>query len=116
MAASKYAGWAAREVGDVERTVRTYLADHARDGPIYVKSTRVSSDLDISTHRAGQAIAKLAEESTVLEIEAWSGEAADVTTWHVTLEGPTPYGRECCGSIVPEDADQCPRCGQEVGR
>jgi len=120
MSRSGAGGWEARPIQDVERAVQTELADMARNGPVFVKSPRVADELDleVSNHRVGQAIAKLDEESSVLSIDRWSSESADQTTWHVTLEGPSPHGSECtdCEVIVPEDAAECPHCGRRVGR
>lgn len=118
MAASKRTGWEGREIGDLERAVVDYLADEADRGGIFVKSSRIAEELDISTHRAGQAIAKLREEWSTLEIDRWSGDAADQITWHVEHDGPTPYGVECgdCGTLVDDVGDECPSCGLEVGR
>lgn len=113
---SKYAGQPHREVGDIERRVANYLADAARDGPIYVTSKRAAKDLGLTTTRAGQAIALLGEESATLKITRWSSEGSTPTTWHVGHDGPAPYGRDCqvCGSLLPEAADACPHCGQGV--
>lgn len=110
-------GWDARPLGDVERAVQTELADMARNGPVFVKSPRVAKELDsdVSVARVGQAIAKLARESSVLEIDQRSGDSADRITWHVTLEGPSPFGEDCeCGWLLPEDATDCPGCGRRV--
>lgn len=116
MSQSGAGGWDGRPIGDVERLVQTELADMARNGPVFVKSPRVADelDIDVSNHRVGQAIAKLDAETSVLSIDRWSGDSADQVTWHVTLEGPSPYGAECpdCGTLVDEPADDCPHCGQ----
>lgn len=117
--ASKYAGWSAREIGDVERRVRTYLADKARNGGIYIKTSRVADDLELSRQRAGQAVAKLREESRTLEIDDWSTTGTNNgITWRVENLGPSPYGRGCtdCSRIVPEAAEDCPHCGRRLSR
>lgn len=100
----------------VERRVRTYLADQARNGQVFVKSGRVAEDLELGTERAGQAIAKLEAECPTLEIDRWSerGNSGGIT-WHVTNAGPTPYGRDCqCGRLLPEPSADCPHCGRRV--
>lgn len=119
MSGSKYAGWGAREIADVERRVRTYLADKARNGPVYVTTARVADDLDLSPQRAGQAVAKLEEKCGTLEIDQWSGRTSGSGyTWHVENTGPTPFGEDCsdCGWLLPDGADECPTCGQGVDR
>jgi len=112
-------GWTARTIGEVERRVRTYLADKAANGPIHVKTGRIADDLDLSDQRAGQAVAKLQEESRVLEVDRWSdGRTINGATWYVTNTGPSPYGRGCtgCARIVPEAAEDCPHCGRRFKR
>ncbi len=116
--ASKFNSWPSRDVGGVERRVRTYLADQARNGGVFIKSHRVAEDLELSTRRAAQAIHVLRRDSTVLEVTEWSGSSANAATWHVELvDGPTPFGRDCeCGRLLPEDAADCPHCGRRVER
>ena len=117
--ASKYAGWDDRTINDVERRVRTYLADKARNGNVFIKSGRAAEDLNLGAERAGQAIAKLEAECNTLEIDRWSqGGNSGGITWHVTNVGPTPFGAECpaCGSLVSEDATDCPHCGRRLDR
>lgn len=119
MAASKYATWDDREIGDIERDVARFLADEARHGGIFVKSSRIAHEFeDVSTHRVGQAIGKLAEEWSTLSIERWSGESAGAVTWHVEHDGPSPFGTECqhCQTLIGDAVNECPHCGQEVGR
>jgi len=116
---SKFNGWAGREIDDVERRVRTYLTDKARNNGIYVKSKRVAEDLDLSTRRAAQAIHVLRRDCNTLEIKEWSGGSANAATWHVEIvEGPTPFGAECptCESLVSETAEDCPHCGRRLDR
>lgn len=110
-------GWNTRELGTVEREVATFLGDAARSGSVFVKSAKVADECDLSKSRAGQAVALLARESTVLDIERWT-ESNSNATWRVRCTGPTPFGRECrpCETIVPEDAETCPHCGREVRR
>jgi len=118
MSRSKYAGWDHRPIDDVERRVYTYLADKARTGAIYVKTGRLADDLDLDNLRAGQAVAKLKEECSTLEIDRWGAIDNNGATWHVEHDGPSPFGVECtdCGTLVDDVGDECPSCGTEVGR
>jgi hypothetical protein len=120
MAQSGAGGWEGRPIGEVERSVATELANMARHGSVFVKSSRVVEEIDeeVSTLRVGQAIAKLAAESSTLTLEQWSGDSADCVTWHVTHDGPAPFGVECpsCETLVSESAAECPHCGRSVSR
>jgi hypothetical protein len=69
-------------LNEIERQLEDYLLDEV-DGLSYFKSRLIAEDLDISSKSVGHNMRRLAEDSTVLDIESWGYSSG--TTWMVQL-------------------------------
>lgn len=104
----------ARPLNEIERDVRTYLADQARHGDVCIDADRIGRELSVGADRAATAVRMVADQATTLAVEPLAPRT-DANTWQVTIVGgPTPFGRECtgCGVLLPEAAGTCPHCGR----
>lgn len=71
-----------------EMLVEQYLEREVRAGEYYFKSKFIAEDIELSAQQIGAAIAKLRQQSDLLEIEKWS--YTNGTTWRITLTEDEP--------------------------
>lgn len=61
--------------------VEQHLHQRTADGPVFVKSKFIAEEMGLSAREIGNALGKLSQESTDLNVEKWSYTSA--TTWRV---------------------------------
>jgi len=75
---------AALSTAEKQRRVEQHLLDQLEEGPLFVKSKFVASDVSLSTREVGAALSRLAEESEELSVSKWAYTGS--TTWQINQQ------------------------------
>jgi hypothetical protein len=72
---------ASLSTAEKQHRVEQHLLDRIDEGPLFVKSKFVASDVSLSTREVGAALGRLSEESDQLAVSKWAYTGS--TTWQI---------------------------------